>query len=366
MKLVIDCFKLVKGNGKSIGIYNLTKNLVLNLAKYKNSQDKIIVLGTKYNREDFDIPGVKFVSVKYNPKNKLVCIIWELYLVNEALKKIRADKVLFPRGFAPMKKVCKEYVIIHDMIPFYYHKNYPGVLNRVENFYIMWRLKASAKVCDMVLTDSNASKKEIVDITGVNPWKVEVVYPGCNRIKINKRGSRNANKKYICAITSSLPHKNAAGIVRSYEKYHMQCDDSWPLVIIGLEDVNEYVLAEEIKKDITCYKFLEKDEDMYQIIQESGIFLFLSRKEGFGFPPLEAMQLGVPVICSNATSLPEVVGDAAVLVNPENYEDVAGKLREIMQEIRCNSRLIEKGYLNVSRFDWEKCIAKYMSVLFEK
>ena len=119
MKLVIDCFKLVKGNGKSIGIYNLTKNLVLNLAKYKNSQDKIIVLGTKYNREDFDIPGVKFVSVKYNPKNKLVCIIWELYLVNEALKKIRADKVLFPRGFAPMKKVCKEYVIIHDMIPFY-------------------------------------------------------------------------------------------------------------------------------------------------------------------------------------------------------------------------------------------------------
>ena len=119
MKLVIDCFKLVKGTGKSIGIYNLTKNLVWNLAKSKNKKDKIVILGTKYNQEDFDIPGVKFVAVKYNPKNKLVCIFWELYLVNVALKRLKADAVLFPRGFAPMKKICPEYVIIHDMIPEY-------------------------------------------------------------------------------------------------------------------------------------------------------------------------------------------------------------------------------------------------------
>lgn len=373
MKLVIDCFKLVKGTGKSIGIYNLTKNLVWNLAKTKNKKDKIVILGTKYNQEDFDIPGVKFVAVKYNPKNKLVCIFWELYLVNVALKQLKADAVLFPRGFAPMKKICPEYVIIHDMIPFYYHENYPGVLNRVENFYIMWRLKASAKVCDMVLTDSNASKKEIVDITGVNPWKVEVVYPGCNKIRGKEEKSETfevrltevacEGKKYISAITSGLPHKNAKGIIESYRKYYERAKKPLPMAIIGLGDVEEYDLPKEIKENIVCYKFLEKDEDMYDIIRNSKMFLFLSKIEGFGFPPLEAMQLGVPVVCSNISSVPEVTGEAAMLVNPEDTDAVAETLMKLNTDEKLCERYVEKGFENVSRFEWKYCIEKYKKVI---
>ena len=371
MKLVIDCFKLIKGNGKSIGIYNLTRNLVWNLAKYKRPQDKLIVLGTKYNREDFDIPGVKFVSVKYNPKNKLMCIVWELYLVNTALRKIVADAVLFPRGFAPISKVTKEYVIIHDMIPFYYHKNHPGVLNRMENFYIMWRLKASARTCDMVLTDSVASKNEIVDIAGVNPWKVEVVYPGCNQIRKEVKKSektddmpiRTEDTEYISAITSGLPHKNAKGVIESYQKYYKLADKPLSLVIIGLADVEEYDLPKEIKENILCYKFLEKDEDMFDIIRNSKMFLFLSKIEGFGFPPLEAMQLGVPVVCSNVSSVPEVTGEAAMLVNPEDTDAVAEAMVKISTDENLCRKYVKKGFENVNRFEWKDCIEKYKKIM---
>ncbi len=156
MKLVIDCFKQVKGAGKSIGIYNLARHLVWELAGKQNAkqsgQNEIIVLGNSYNRKDFDVAGVTFIEIKKNPLSKLTCIKWELFDVSLLAKKLGADKVLFVRGYASMLHLTKEYVIIHDMIPFYYHEHFKGYFNRLENFYIMRRLKASARHADKVIT----------------------------------------------------------------------------------------------------------------------------------------------------------------------------------------------------------------------
>lgn len=364
MRLVIDCFKLVKGTGKSIGIYNLTKNLVENLARNHKEKDSIIVLGTRHNQKDFDIPGVKFISVKYNPHNKLICILWELYLVTFALKKIRADRVLFPRGFAPLRHTVEEYVIVHDMIPFYYHKNFPGVLNPLENFYIMWRLKASIKTSDGVLTVSDASKQEIIRWTKCSADKIHVVYPGQNKIQYETNKPKpEYGGDYICAITSRLPHKNAKGIVESYVKYCERSEHPLSLVIIGLENTDEYTMPEEVRERIKCYKYLKEDADMYDLIRHGRIFLFLSYIEGFGFPPLEAMQLGVPVVCSNVSSVPEVVGDAAVLVDPYDTKQVAEKILEMAENRKLREEYTARGYENAERFLWEHRIVEYRNVL---
>lgn len=366
MKLVIDCFKLVKGTGKSIGIYNVTKNLVENLAKKHTKDDKIIVLGTKYNRKDFELPGVKFISVKYDPHNKLICILWELFLVSAALKKIRADRVLFPRGFAPLRHTVEEYVIVHDMIPFYYHKNFPGVLNPVENFYIMWRLKASVKICDGVLTVSAASKREIIRWTKGYENKIQVVYPGQSKIRRETDEIDSGQKNYICAITSYLPHKNAKGIIESYVKYCERSEDPLSLVVIGLENTDKYTMPEKVRERIKCYKYLKEDTDMYDLIRGGRIFLFLSYIEGFGFPPLEAMQLGVPVVCSNVSSVPEVVGDAAVLVDPYDTEQVAEELLRLERDRELCRQYIARGYRNTERFLWEHRIVEYRKFLLDK
>ncbi len=101
MRLVIDCFKLVKGKGKSIGIYNLAQSLVQHLTAANKSGEhceEIIVLGNEYNRKDFDIPGIRFVLMKGNPLNKLTCIVWELFLVPWKARKYGADRILFPTG----------------------------------------------------------------------------------------------------------------------------------------------------------------------------------------------------------------------------------------------------------------------------
>lgn len=365
MRLIIDCFKLVKGAGKSIGIYNLAQNLVRELAREnKDSKNEIIVLGNSYNRKDFEIDGISFVPIHKNPLNKLQCIFWELFEVSVTAKKMKADKILFPRGYASMLHLTKEYVIIHDMIPFYYHEHYPGYFNRLENFYIMWRLKASAKKADRVITISEASKQDIIRYSGADESRITVIHNGYNPIE--RMACKEAEQDYLIAVTSALPHKNAGGIVKSYERYRQIAQNPLPLTIIGISDVSQYEPAQETADYITCIKYVEKDEDLHALIYGAKVFLFLSLVEGFGFPPIEAMQLETPVVCSDRSSLPEVAGDAAVFVNPENYEEVADAIDRVVTGQVDIHALCQKGTDNVKRFAWEKSGLKYREVMLDE
>ena len=124
MRIVIDCFKLVKGAGKSIGIYNVAVSLVQNLVlERKRTSDpriknaKIIVLGNEQNADDFNLDGVEFELItKYNPFNKFHVVMWELMNVSKICRKLKADKVLFPRGYSAITHPIYDIVLIHDTI----------------------------------------------------------------------------------------------------------------------------------------------------------------------------------------------------------------------------------------------------------
>ncbi|MDE7205935.1 MAG: glycosyltransferase, partial [Lachnospiraceae bacterium] len=260
MRLVIDCFKQVKGAGKSIGIYNLARHLVWELAgnhcSQKNAQNEIIVLGNRYNKKDFDVAGVTFIEIKKNPLNKLTCMKWELFDVSVLAKKLRADKVLFPRGYASMLHLTKEYVIIHDMIPFYYDEHYKGYFNRLENFYIMWRLKASARRADKVITISEASKRDIIKYAHTDERRITVIHNGYT--PINKGTYAEGDGNYIVAMTSKLPHKNAKGIARVYAYYRKLAANPLPLTIIGTKKVDMGEIDGAVE-GITWIAYVEQD-----------------------------------------------------------------------------------------------------------
>lgn len=360
MKLIIDSFKLIKGEGKSIGIYNVALNLARNIVSLaKEYNVEIFIFGNEYNREDFDIPGVSFVMVDKDPRNKLYCIFWELFDVVKYYNKYKADAVLLPRGYTSLFHSMNDAIIVHDMIPFYYHKNYPGYFNRLENAYIMNRLKASIKSASKVITISEASKRDILDIVKVDGEKISIINNGRNKIDVEPM----EHKDYLVAMTSRLPHKNAVGIVRSYEAYAKSVTNPLPIKIIGIDDARQYVTDEAILGNITCYKYIKSNEDMHKLIGEAKLFLFLSEIEGFGFPPVEAMELGVPVICSNCSSLPEVVGDAAVLVDPKDYEAVGCAIDDLLNDESKQKELLVKSLKNIERFGWDKIARKYLELL---
>ena len=361
MKIVIDCFKLVKGAGKSIGIYNLALNLVRELAR-DSQGNEIIILGNSYNKADFDINGVTFCEQRKNPLNKLVCIFWELFEVSIIARKLKADKVLFPRGYASMLHLTKEYVIIHDMIPFYYHENYPDYFNRLENFYIMWRLKASARKADKVITISEASKRDIMKYSNADEAKITVIYNGYNAI--GKVFGEKPKDDYIIAMTSALPHKNAEGILRSYEKYCEKEASPLPMTVIGIDDISKFKIAEKAASNITCISYIENNDELYRLIYGARAFMFLSLIEGFGFPPIEAMQLGTPVICSDTSSLPEVTANAALYVPPTDYSQTAECLAQLLSSQSLAEDMRRKGIENVKRFSWEITGKQYRKALF--
>lgn len=370
MKVVMDCFKLVKGAGKSIGIYNVALNLCKRLIEYKNKNNiadinkvELVIIGNKYNRADFDIDGVRFIEItNYDPLNKLHCLYWELFAVSGIVKKIGADRVLFPRGFCALTHPIKDTIIVHDLIPFFYNENYPKFFNRFENAYIMNRLKASIKTCESVITISEASKADILKYCKVGESKIRVIHNGCNEMDTCVETEKDS-EPYICAITSSLPHKNAKGIFASYQRYCEITDSPMNMLVIGVDDSYKNNLPSEVSAKVTCHKFIKENRDLHKIIKKSSMFLFLSLVEGFGFPPIEAMQMDVPVICSNRSSLPEVVGDAAVLVDPENYDEVATAIKRLSEDEVLRNDLINKGKLNITRFDWNNIAEQYWDSL---
>ncbi len=365
MTLIIDCFKLVKGQGKSIGIYNHAKNVVTNLAKENNSVkkiDKIVILGNEKNCDDFSVEGVTLISIPYNPLSKLQSIMWELFWVKSYIKKYNGDRVLFPRGYAPLYFRGRDTVIIHDLIPFYYHENFPGVFNPLENFYIMNRLKGSIKRAERVITISEYSKKEIEKRVPSAKEKINVIYNGFNKLTSTAEKEDTMQGEYIVAMTSGLPHKNAKGVMEAYKQYFMQAENPLPIKVIGISGTEGYDMGEAARQ-VTCYPYVKDDKELSKMISGGKLFLFLSLIEGFGFPPLEAMQLKVPVICSDRTSLPEVVGDAALLVNPENAKEVAEKIEQLLSDVTLQNELKQAGINNCSRFSWEKIVKEYMEEL---
>ena len=367
MRLVIDCFKLIKGTGKSIGIYNVAQGIVKHLGEMNNAvesqKEEIVVLGNKDNREDFDVPGVRFIEInRIDPRNRFQVVLWELFYVSKICKRLEADRVFFPRGYSALTHPVYDIVLIHDMIPFYYNEHFPGVFNKLENAYIMGRLKQSARSAKKVITISQASKDDIVKYCGINADKITVINNACEEVDVEIKKNE---KPYICAMTSGLPHKNAKGIVESYAKYCEIAENPIDLIIIGLKDTSEFSIRESVRNRITCYKFIKNNEDMDKIIGGSELFLFLSLVEGFGLPPIEAMQLGVPVICSDTSSLPEVVGDAAIKVNPNDYSSVAYEIRELLASEEKRNELCEKGFINARRFSWNSIEKIYWRCLME-
>lgn len=371
MRIGFDCAKLVKGTSKSIGIYNITKSVVVRLAKQLSKEHQLVVIGNENNREDFAVDGVEFHPVNLNIDSTKAILLWETVKVNSYIKKLKLDEIVFPRGFTSLFCPVKDVIIIHDLIPFYYDKHFPGVLNRVQNAYVMMRMKSSIKTADKIITISEYSKNDILKIVPKAEKKVNVILHGYESHNGEIEAVDDVPEKYFYGITSKLPHKNAVGLIKAYMLYYKMTEAPYDLVVAGLpelsvvEDKLGSTVPDEIKKHIHCNKFMD-DKRFYSLFAHAEGFVFLSLIEGFGLPPLEAMELGVPVICSNATSLPEVVNGAGLLVNPQDAEEAAKAMKRITEEPELAKELVRKGYDNLKNFNWEERVDRYIEVLTSK
>ncbi len=288
--------------------------------------------------------------------------LWEQYDLPKYLKKEEGPLLLNSANTAPLF-YKKQIITIFDLSflrnPRWFSKK----------FYVYYKLLIPKliKKSMRIITISEFSKKEIVDLLNTPENKIRVIHCGVSEDIITLSGTELHNRygQYVLAVSSLDPRKNFKNLIHAFNKLNLK---DTKLIIAGSrsEVFANHELKNLIKENsnvlLTGYL---SDNELSGLYKNATLFVYPSLYEGFGLPPLEAMACGCPVVVSNAASLPEVCGDAAYYVDPYDIDDIAKGIYEVLTDDKLQQELRQKGLERVKLFNWKESAEKLLSVIKE-
>jgi glycosyltransferase involved in cell wall biosynthesis len=298
------------------------------------------------------------------------------------LKRLRCDLVHIPHLFwMPRNLPCPYVMTVHDLLEHMSRAHELSSAKRSLHFYsTRWVLQGAARIFAV----SNFTKSELEKIFEIPASSIAVVYNAIDDRFLHGHAS-DADRQFLAEryqITypfllyagSISPHKNLVRIIEAFSalKTELEKEEKYPnlkLVIIGDElskhpDLRRTVIRGGVQNDVRFLGFVPID--VLRIFYDvAKVFVFPSLYEGFGLPPLEAMAHGTPVLTSNTSSIPEVVDDAAVLVNPENVFEMMRALRQVLLDATLRVKLKQRGYEQAKKFSWDHTAAKILRIYEE-
>lgn len=275
---------------------------------------------------------------------------------------------------SPVSDKCRQIITFHDLSFEYFPEFFPW---RKRFWHASLSPETRARQAKKIIAVSQSTKDDLVKLYGLPEKKIKVVYSGVGDEfkKIPAETCRAVKKKYnlpdnfILYFGTIEPRKNLVGLIEAYEIFRQKLGpgNAPSLVIAGQVGwfYKKTMLAAQqsvYAKDIIFTGFVEPVDKAY-LFNLAALFVYPSFFEGFGFPPLEAMACGVPVICSHTSSFPEVVGDAALMVDPYNFEELAWAIKEVRQDNNLRADLISRGLERVKNFSWDKCAKETLGFL---
>lgn len=312
--------------------------------------------------------------------------LWDYLFLHNTIKRDHidifhsTDLVSIPTSFT--RKKIKIVCTIYDLIPFIFPDEFKKIYPLDYRLALQQGLYNLKRV-DAVITISHNSKKDIQSLTGIPPEKIKVIYCGVRDEFLQVNTELNEKKKlpghiksryglykeYILYVGGFEPRKNVINLIKGYyslvKEYKIQCD----LVLAGNgflfssqgEKIKDLISELRIDKRVKLLGFVP-DQDIKALYQGSSLFAFLSLYEGFGLPVLEAMACSIPVVSSNRSSLPEVIGEAGILVDPENVGAISQGMYKGLVDTSLRKNLIEKGKNRVKNFSWEKAAKETLAL----
>ena len=285
--------------------------------------------------------------------------------------KLRRDDVLWsPSNTGPIYCNAKHVVTMHDFATL----DHPEWTSK--SFSTLYRciLPRLAKRADAIIAISEYTKSRILHHTGIDESKISVIKNGVDdRFFIQSEKDFKSyimpkyklpSERYILTVSSIEPRKNIGSLLRAWEKIQHKIDDDIWLVLVGRQ--NPKVFSDAGLNNIperVCFTGFVEDEDLAAIYQNTLLFSYVSLYEGFGLPPLEAMAAGVPVLTSNTTSIPEVVGDKAVIVNPLSVSEIAENLLVLLGSDLLRNKLSLAGIEHAKQFSWKTAAEQTFNLL---
>ena len=271
----------------------------------------------------------------------------------------RKPKLFFSPGYnSPLNWPGRFVFTLHDLN----HLCVPDNSNAVKRAYYRYVIKPACHRAQCVLTVSEYSKREIATWADVKEEKLINVGNGVG-LPFSPAGAKyEPGYPYLLYVGSRKPHKNLPRLLKAYSVSGVRKEVR--LVLSGQPDrqTSEEIARLGLTRDV-IFKDLSDDGHLSEVYRGAVALVFPSLYEGFGLPPLEAMACGVPVLTSNVCSLPEVVGDAAVVVCPLDVEEIADGARRLVQDSSLRARLREKGLLRARRFSWSETAQRTLKAL---
>jgi glycosyltransferase involved in cell wall biosynthesis len=363
MRVAIDARKL-----HDFGIGTYIRNLLRHLARTDHSTEYLLLCG------EADLG----VAAQLGPNFRAVLEPSPNYSLREqvhvpwVLRRERPDLYHAPHYVLPAGVRCPSVVTIHDCI----HLMFPQYLpNRIAYAYARAQMWAAARRSACILTVSEASKRDILHLFNVPPEKIVVVYNAIDshfsvtpseEAVARVRERYQLDHKFILYVGNIKPHKNLVRLIEAFDELRRSGLDDLKLLIIGdqiskLPALRRSVHRHKLHKQVRFLGYLP-DDQLAILYRLASVFAFPSLYEGFGLPPLEAMASGTPVVTSNISSLPEVVGDAAVLVDPYDVDAIVDGLRRVLTNPALAAEMGRKGIERAREFSWERSVAKTWAV----
>jgi glycosyltransferase involved in cell wall biosynthesis len=290
--------------------------------------------------------------------------------------RIRPVDLLHVQYTAPPFCPAPVIATIHDLA----FEHMPETFTRRGSFQLKLTVRKTARKAARIATVSEYSRLDLIRTYKLPPEKVVITYNGVEprfsprESYVNETeaiGRRfGIERHFLLAVGSLQPRKNLVRLIRAYSKLRSESDDfTHQLVIVGrklwlADEIFTEVSRQKWSKDVILTDYV-KDEDLPALYRAADIFVYPSLFEGFGLPPLEAMACGTPVITSNTSSLPEVVGDAAVLIDPYDHQDLAGALLKVVRDTPLRARMRDMGIEQAKKFTWHAAAEKTLELYRE-
>ncbi len=365
-KLIAIDGRFITPNISGIGRYSL--GLLQGIAELKPSY-KIVVL---------------INQLTYIPQNISNSGCFEFIIVESPVRslknQIELPKLLrrhnisvyhIPDGFAPITPIQSRLILtIHDLIRIRCRKLL-GKSKKVV-FLALWKfwLRTQCNRASAIITVSAHSRNDIIDLMNVTPEKLHVIYNGVKRHP-ETVNEKDIIRKYglfenvILYLGRVAPYKNVVSLVNAFSIL-VKSKVNAVLMIAGAPDSRYPAVAMRVKQLGLEQKVIFTDQindaELASIFAVSSVFVFPSLYEGFGLPPLEAMTYGVPVVSSNKTCLPEVLGNAAFFVDPTDPSEIADAILQVLQNNKLRNDLINKGLERAKMFTWEKAAEEHLKL----
>ncbi len=309
------------------------------------------------------------------------------------VKKVRVDAPIYSLAeqtkFLPIlyKEKCNLVHFTHFNVPIGYRKPFVVTIHDTTiNFYpgkkfdkwyhkkgydaIMTNAVRSSK---KIITVSENTKKDVMRLYGIKSEKIQPIWiaPSEEFVPISDAEKTEIKKKYdlpeqfLLYTGNWREHKNLVGLLKAFHQLRSK-NDSLELVITGKPDPHYPEVLETMKalglESAVKMPGLVDFEDLRKLTAAATVYVFPSFYEGFGLPPLEAMKCGTPVCASNVSSIPEVCGDAAILFDPENVNEMAESIAKVLSDKDLQKKLAQKGFERVEKFSWDECATRTLEV----